>query len=117
MHADDADKRRAEELPVAQHSGCMLRPVLKGDSHCPIDLSAQLAAIVLERLRQRWNFGWPAADFAEQGSDEAVPRWAWDANTICQGWILEHDGARWARARDSSTNARGTDSGKNIRVE
>jgi len=54
----------------------------------------------------------PAADFAEQGSDEAVPRWAWDANTICQGWILEHDGARWARARDSSTNARGTDSGK-----
>src|SRR5215470_10142249 len=52
----------------------MLRRVLKGDSHCPIDLSAQLAAIVLERLRKRWNFGWPAADFAEQGSDEAVAR-------------------------------------------
>jgi hypothetical protein len=31
--------------------------------------------------------------------------------------MLEDDGARWAKAMDSSTNARGTDWGKNIRVE
>src|SRR5215813_13342202 len=40
VHADNADQRRAEELPVAQDSGCMLRHVLGGDSHCPVDLSA-----------------------------------------------------------------------------
>jgi hypothetical protein len=41
-----------------------------------------------------------------------------DANTICHGWMLEFDGACWAKARASSTSARGTGFlGKHIRVE
>jgi hypothetical protein len=40
-----------------------------------------------------------------------------EANTIHHGWMFEFDGACWARARSSSTNARGTGWGKNIRVE
>src|SRR5262249_20560900 len=40
-----------------------------------------------------------------------------DANTTCQGWMFEFDGACWARLRASSTNSRGTGlSRKNIRV-
>jgi hypothetical protein len=31
-----------------------------------------------------------------------------DANNICHGWILEFDGADWAKARASFTNSRCT---------
>jgi integrase len=37
----------------------MFLSVLETDSHCPVDLHAQLAAKVLERSRQRRNFGRP----------------------------------------------------------
>src|SRR6516225_584841 len=41
-----------------------------------------------------------------------------DANTTCQGWMLEFDGAHTARARASSASSRGTGLlGKNSRVE
>ena len=88
----------------------MLRRVLAADSHCPIDLSAQLAAIVLERRGQRRIFG-------GQRLASRRLRGGPDANTICHGWMLEFEGARWAKARDSITKSRGTGWGKNIRIE
>ena len=36
---------------------------------------------------------------------------------MCHGWMLEFDGACWARTSASSTNARGTGWAKNSRVE
>jgi hypothetical protein len=38
-------------------------------------------------------------------------------NTIRHGWMFELDGASWATAKDSSSNARGTVRGRNLRVE
>jgi len=116
VHADNAGQRRAKELPVAQDCGRMFRLVLVSDSHRPVDLRAQLAAKVLEPRGQGGILGgrrWASSSRAATRRS----RDASDANTICHGWMLEFDGADWARARASVTNSRGTGCGKNIRVE
>ena len=116
VNTDDADQRRAEELRVARNSGRMLRRILTGDSHCPIDLSAQLAAIVLERPGSGGILGGPRRAVLSRTATRRS-RGGPDANTICHGWMLEDDGARRASARHSSITACGTAWGKNIRVE
>src|SRR5215469_139477 len=50
----------------------MFLSVLATDSHRPIDLHAQVAAKVLERSRQRRNFGRSTLRLFGQGGDEAV---------------------------------------------
>src|SRR5262245_52928805 len=90
--------------------------VLAGDSHRPVDLSAQLAAEVLERLGQGRDVGgrrWASSSRALTRRSRGGP----DANTKCHGWMLELDGAHTARATASSINSRGTGRGKNSRVE
>ena len=94
----------------------MSRRVLASDSHRTVDLSAQLAAEMLKRRGQGRNIWRPTLGFVDQGGDEAVPD-APDANTICHGWMLEFDGAYWAKASASFTSSRGTGWGKNSRVE
>ncbi len=64
----------AEEFPVAQDGGIMAGLVLAGDSHRAVDLGAQLAAIVPERLGQGRDAGWPALGLLEKGLDEPVTR-------------------------------------------
>jgi hypothetical protein len=92
----------------------MSRRVLNGNSHRPVDLSAQLAAIVLEPLGQGWNFGRPTLGLVEQGGDEAVPGRSGREHHMPR---LDVGVRRRARARASFTNSRGTGRGKNIRVE
>ncbi len=48
--------------------------VLAGDSHRPVDLGAQLAAIVPKRLGQGRDVGWPTLGLLEKGLDEPVAR-------------------------------------------
>ena len=52
----------------------MARLVLAGDSHRPVDLGAQLAAIVPKRLGQRRDVRWPTLGLLEKGLDEPVAR-------------------------------------------
>src|SRR5262245_2574899 len=59
VHADNAGQRRAEELPVAHDGSVMAGLVLTGNSHRPVDFSAQFLAKVPERLGQRRDVGWP----------------------------------------------------------
>jgi hypothetical protein len=79
-------------------------------------LRAQFAAIVLERLGQGRDVGWPTLGLGEQGGDEAV--------TGRSG--REHHMPRLdvgvrrcilGQSEGSSINTRGTGWGKNIRVE
>ena len=51
----------------------MFLRVLETDSHRPVDLRTQLAAKVLERSRQRRNFGRPTLRLFGRSGDEAVP--------------------------------------------
>ena len=40
-----------------------------------------------------------------------------EARNKRQGWMLEFEGASWARAREESSRGRGTGVGRNMRVE
>jgi hypothetical protein len=51
----------------------MFLRVLETDSHRPVDLRTQLTTKVLERSRQRRDFGRPTLRLFGQGGDEAVP--------------------------------------------
>ena len=72
VHADDASQGRAEKFPVAQHRSRVSRRILTSNAHRPVDFSAEFAPVVLERLRQWWNIGWPALSLVEQGSNEPI---------------------------------------------
>src|SRR5262249_62128004 len=72
VHADKSGQRRAKELPVAQDGSVMAGLVFTGNSHRPVDFSAQFLAKVPERLGQGRDVGWPTVRLLEQGGDEAV---------------------------------------------
>ena len=100
VHANNTGHWRAEKFPVAQDCSCMSRRVFARDSHRTVDLSAQLGAEMLKRRGQGRIFGgrrWASSIRAATRRSRDAP----DANTICHGWILEFDGAYWAKARAS----------------
>jgi len=50
----------------------MLRFVFASDSHRSVDLCAQFASVVTERLRQGRNIRWPSLGLFEQRGDKAI---------------------------------------------
>ena len=65
VHAGNSGQGRAEELPVAQDGSVMAGLVLTGNSHRPVDFSAQFLAKVPEQLGKRRDVGWPTVRLLE----------------------------------------------------
>src|SRR6516225_6351094 len=72
MHANNPGQRRSEELKVAHHGNRSALFILVSDSHRPVDLRAEFAAEVLERLWQGRDVRWPTVGGLEQGFDKAI---------------------------------------------
>jgi hypothetical protein len=100
-------------VPVAEDCHPPGLDVVVGNPHQAVKLSTQVKSVVRELFRQIHTRR-PGAGRLELRGYQTFPV-APDANTMCQGWILEFDGAHTARERASSITFLGTClSGRNI---